>query len=314
MAGHAGDRGQVVVIVDVAIRTLARWHRMRTGQCEVHHGVVEGRRRPGNGGMALRAIRGEVCRDVIGICRTLKILEVASNAGRAGEVVVVVGVAVNALARRNGMSAGQGKSNRAVVELRVQPVVGAVASVAGNGKFRGGVTWVRGRGIVRCVAGVTLRGHRLKLAGGDSFVARITIHRGVRSGERKTIVVLLDLLNRNLPPANGMALLAVRAQLPAMNIGVAIVAALSDVRKDRLDVALDAGDRLMHAPQRISSLVVIELGNRTDRLPSVWCVTVLAGNIQIAVRTVRSRSLGLRVPLAGRERQQQHRNEIKYAP
>src|SRR5438270_5951601 len=34
VAAHAGGRGDVVVVVDVTIRTLPRWHGMRTGQNE----------------------------------------------------------------------------------------------------------------------------------------------------------------------------------------------------------------------------------------------------------------------------------------
>ena len=71
---------------------------------------------------------GKVCRDVIGIRRALKIFQVAGNAGRTGQVVIVVGVAVDALARRHRVAAGQRKSHEAVIELCVQPVVGAVAA------------------------------------------------------------------------------------------------------------------------------------------------------------------------------------------
>ena len=46
VARHASIRGQVVVIVDVAIRAGPRRHRVHTGQSEVHGRMIEGRRRP----------------------------------------------------------------------------------------------------------------------------------------------------------------------------------------------------------------------------------------------------------------------------
>ena len=119
-------------------------------------------------------------------------------------------------------------------------------------------------------------------------MAGVAIHRGVRSGQRKAVVVLLDLLNRNLPSANRVALLAIGSQLPPVNIRVAVLASLPNVGEHRLYVALGAGHRLVHAAQRISRLIVIEFGNGADRLPSARGVAVLARNVQIAVRAVRA--------------------------
>jgi hypothetical protein len=60
------------------------------------------------------------------------------------------------------------------------------------------------------MARVALRRHCDELAVGRAFMAGIAVHGRVRSGQRKAIVVLLDLLDRDLPSADGMALLAVR--------------------------------------------------------------------------------------------------------
>ena len=238
--------------------------------------------------MALLAGRRKVCRDVIGVCRTLKILQVTANAGRAGQVVVVVGVAVGALPWRHCMSAGQRKSHRRVIELRIQPVVGGVATVARSGELGADVVGIGRPREIRRVARIALRGHRLKLAIGRALMAGVAVDCGVRPGQREPVIVLLDLLNRNLPAAHRVALLAIRSQLPLMNISVAVLTSLSDVGEHGLHVALNAGHGLVHAAQRVSRLIVIEFRNRTDRFPSGSGMTVLTRNVQISVRTVRA--------------------------
>jgi hypothetical protein len=50
----------------------------------------------------------------------------------------------------------------------------------------------------------------------------VTLQQGVRPGKRESILVILDLLERNLPALDGVATLTIRTKLPAMNVGVAI--------------------------------------------------------------------------------------------
>lgn len=66
--------------------------------------MVKGRRRPSYGRMALRAVRREVRRNVVRVRSALEILEVTGYATRAGQVVVIVNVAIGALPRRHRMS------------------------------------------------------------------------------------------------------------------------------------------------------------------------------------------------------------------
>jgi len=61
------------------------------------------------------------------------------------------------------------------------------------------------------VARVALGRHRLEFAIRHSLVAGIAVDGGVRSGQRETIIVLLNLLHRDLPSPNRVALFAVRA-------------------------------------------------------------------------------------------------------
>jgi len=71
----------------------------------------------------------------------------------------------------------------------------------------------------------------------------------------------------------------------------------------------------MHAPQRISCLIVVEFWNGADRSPGGCGMAVLARNVQVSVRTVRtSRCLRLRTPRNSGERQKHHSNQIEHAP
>ena len=117
---HAGRAGQVVVVVDVTVRALARRHGMRTGQNESGRGVIELAIGPGHrvvtllaggreSGMRHRRRR----RVVVGL--------VATDTGGRGDVVIVVDVTIRAQAWRHGVRTRQNKSGRRVVELAVGP-------------------------------------------------------------------------------------------------------------------------------------------------------------------------------------------------
>lgn len=98
--------GEVVVIVGVAVRTLARRSGVCSGQREARAVVVERCIEPRRGVMALLACLREVLRDVVGIGRALKIFQVTGHARCADQVVVISDVAVRALAWWNGVQSG----------------------------------------------------------------------------------------------------------------------------------------------------------------------------------------------------------------
>jgi len=76
---------------------------MRIGQREAHRRVIERRRLPGDGGVALLTGLREASCDVIRIAGSLEILQVTGDTGRGCQVEVVVGMAVLANPRRVGM-------------------------------------------------------------------------------------------------------------------------------------------------------------------------------------------------------------------
>ena len=121
-------------------------------------------------------------------------------------------------------------------------------------------------------------------------MTQVAIDHGVGAGQWKAVVVLLYISNRNLPAANRVALLAICSQLALVNVGMAILAVFSDVGENGPGVALGTRNRLVQATQRILRLIVIEFRNRANRPPRIGCVAILAGNVEIAMRTVRPSS------------------------
>lgn len=199
--------------------------------------------------MALITRLGESGCHVVRVCRPLIILQMATHARRAGEIEIVVDMAIGALPRRYGVPTGQRKSNGRVIEVGTEPVIRAVAIFASDGKLRGHVIGIAGGLEVRRMARIAGGGHGSKLTGGRAFMAGVAIHRGMRAGEWEAVIVLLNLLRRDLPAPDGMALLAIGSQLPPVNVCMAILAALADIRENRLDVTSGATHRRMHAPQ-----------------------------------------------------------------
>jgi hypothetical protein len=100
------------------------------------------------------------------------------------------------------------------------------------------------------------------------------------------------LLNGIVPTENRVALRAVRAHFPLVNIGVAILTILANVREYRFYVALRAFNFLVHAAQRILCFVVIKFRDGADGAPASGGVAVLAGNGERSVRTTSGLSLG----------------------
>ena len=118
VATDAGSAGDAVVVVDVTVRALPRRNRVRPGQRKSRLGMVEGRRLPGGGVVTGLACLREAAGYVIWVRGALKVLQVARNASGAGQVVVVVDVAVGALPRRHGMSTSQCEIDHRVIEGR----------------------------------------------------------------------------------------------------------------------------------------------------------------------------------------------------
>lgn len=221
-------------------------------------------------------------RNVIRIGCFLKICHVASDAGRRRSFVLPAHMTRRTIQSR--VHSGQREAGELqVIKPRAQPRIDRVALLALRRETAGDVV---GRcRLLKCalVAGVTLNRQSLKLPDGFTLVAVGTIQACMPSNQWEAVVVLLHPLQNDIPTLDRMALLAVRAHLATMEIGVAVRAMRSRVRKHGLRVALRTAHAHMQTAQRITRLVVIEFGERSNRLPAYRGVTVLAGDTQIAV-------------------------------
>ena len=97
-----------------------------------------------------------------------------------------------------------------------------------------------------------------------------------------------------------------------VNVGVAVAAPCPHISEGRLGVTLRATDVLVHAKQGIGSLAVIKLRNGANGFPSENSVTVLAGDVEIAVRAARDgcgTSLRNRRRCSGNPSNEQHAGE-----
>jgi len=205
---------------------------------------------------------------VIRIRRGLKILQVAGDAGGAGEVVVVVDVAIETDARRIGVRIGQRKAHACVIKLCPRPTICSVALLTTDRETRGHMVWAGGGLVVRRVAGIALGRKPLKLPCGSALVTSLTFYRRMRADEREAILMVTNRGYGNLPAFDGVAGFTIRAELAAVNVGMAIRTFLPHIRKNEFHMALGALHLFVHAAQRVAGLVVVKFRDASDGLPT----------------------------------------------
>ena len=125
----------------------------------------------------------------------------------------------------------------------------------------------------------------MKLSNRGALVAIVALHCGVRPKQGKPVLVFLDLVDGHLPAGNRVTLRAIGAELPQVNICVAIGAILPDIGENWLRMAFNTSNFFMLSTQWIRSLVVIELQHRAYGTPGCCGVTVFARNRERSVRT-----------------------------
>jgi hypothetical protein len=131
-----------------------------------------------------------------------------------------------------------------MVHLRSKEGVHGVAFLAIRGEPVRGVIRLRSL-VVLCMAGDAVSGKSEILSGCRALVTGLTVQCGMSSQQRKTIAMLLDRLEVDLPTLYGMTLLAIGTKLPAMEIRVAVGASRSGIAENETGVTLNARDVLV---------------------------------------------------------------------
>jgi len=275
--------------IHVALR--ARNGGVRAGQLELGEGgVVEFCPGPACHRMAQHTILREASTHVVRILRRSEILQMATDTVGAGPLEFSANVTHDAVQLRMHACKRETRES-SVIEGRPEPGVHGVALLASSRQSRRAVIQHHCLQEGLSVAGNAFRRESLELAGGHAFVAGITGDRGMRAHQGEAVLMLAHGLQGNSPALHRVALLALCAELAAMNVRMAIRALGSDVGEHEADMALRAGNPPMKSPQRVMRLVMIELDNIAEGFPSRECVAVLAGGRQISVRAARGTAL-----------------------
>ncbi|MGA8310871.1 MAG: hypothetical protein WB755_12630 [Terriglobales bacterium] len=116
-------------------------------------------------------------------------------------------------------------------------------------------------------------------------VARIAVDRGVRTDQRKAVLMLINRMDRDLPAIDPVARVALCPVFSSMKVGMTVLAVAAHVREHGIDVAFLARHSHMHTAQWVASFPVIKLRLAPDRFPRRGGVAVLTRNLHRAVGT-----------------------------
>ena len=214
MATHAGGVGEVVVAVGGGM-TLAALHvDVRSGERPAGGGVIESSRGPVGGTVAHFALLREAAGDVIRVVGALIILEMATDAGGGGQVVIAVDVTLSAL--HAYVRPSQRECSLRVIEFGRLPGGRRMAHLA--------LLWHAGRNVIRIRSALVvlqMAGHacgagEIEISVGMALIA---LQLGVPAGQRETHGIMIEICR--LPSAGGMALLASLGKAQSEVVGIA---------------------------------------------------------------------------------------------
>ena len=137
------------------------------------------------------------------------------------------------------------------------------------------------------------------------------IQRRVCSHQGEAVLVLVDLLYRNLPSLHRMALIAGSAELPLVDIRMAIRSFLTHIGKNWTGMALRTSYAFVHAPQREPRLAMVKFRNGADRFPPAHRVAILTGNAQ---KPMWAAGIGIGLRLRGHDARSQQEYYFENPP
>jgi hypothetical protein len=127
----------------------------------------------------------------------------------------------------------------------------------------------------------------VELANRPDLVAGVAVNGCMSTDQRESILMLIDVVNGNLPTIGVVAEVTLGAILAAMQIGVAVLALDGGVAEIQILMAVDALHLRVPAPQRKLGSRMGEFEFGTQRLPAFSAVTLLASNLEpVSVRAV----------------------------
>lgn len=131
----------------------------------------------------------------------------------------------------------------------------------------------------------------VELANRADLVAGVAVNGRMSADQRKSILMLIDVVNGNLPPIGVVAEVTLGAILAAMQIGVAVLALDGGVAEIEILVAVDALHFRVPATQRKLGFRMVEFKFGAQRLPALSAVTLLAPDLELVTVRALKRSI-----------------------
>jgi len=79
----------------------------------------------------------------------------------------------------------------------------------------------------------------IELPNGANLMARIAVHHRMRSDQREAVLMLINVVNGNLPSIRVVAKLALRAIFPAMQVRMAVLTFFWHMAEVQIRMAID---------------------------------------------------------------------------
>lgn len=131
----------------------------------------------------------------------------------------------------------------------------------------------------------------VELADRADLVAGVAVNGRMSADQRKSILMLVDVVNGNLPTIGVVAEVALGAILAAMQIGVAVLALDGGVAEIEVLVAVGALHFGVPATQRKLGFRMVEFKFGAQRLPALSVVTLLASDLELVTVRALKRSI-----------------------